>query len=58
MVDSLCDTRMMLFLLFCSASDFKIMPSLMESTLLVGSSNKMSWLPFKNARASPIRCKS
>ena len=40
MVDSLCDTRIMLFLLFCSASDFKIMPSLMESTLLVGSSKR------------------
>ena len=58
MVESLCDTRIIVLSFFCCNSAFRIIPSFILSTLLVGSSNKIRLLPDKKALASPILCLS
>ena len=54
-VDLRCDTTIIVLSLF-SLNDFKIIPSFIASTLLVGSSSKISLDFLKNALARPILC--
>ena len=49
---------MMVLPCLCFKSARNMTPSLMLSTLLVGSSSRISGQPERKARASPMRCRS